>query len=298
MTFRTIALLALGFVTVTGAQAMDRKKKDKKKPATEAVQPVPADSFSYAMGLVQAPSLKQYLETREGLKSEYIGQAIEGIKAYDSLSEDERMKKIAFSAGLRIGDMNQKQVIPALNRQATGKADTTYTDLAEFNRGLSDGIAGTGALQPDSAMKIAERQIKYYTLQLKESNLAWLEANAKQKGVKTTDSGLQYRILSKGEGPMANDTSMVEVHYEGKLIDGTIFDSSYKRNQTATFGCNQVIKGWTEALKMMPEGSIWELYIPYDLAYGERGNQNIPPYSTLIFKVELIKVNPESKTGK
>ena len=87
--------------------------------------------------------------------------------------------------------------------------------------------------------------------------------------------------------------ALVEVHYEGKLIDGTVFDSSYTRNQPATFRPNQVIKGWTEALKMMPEGSIYELTIPYNLAYGERGNQAIPPYATLIFKVEVLKV----KTG-
>ena len=108
--------------------------------------------------------------------------------------------------------------------------------------------------------------------------------------MKTTKSGLQYRILTAGKGAVATDTSEVEVHYEGKLINGHVFDSSYKRGQTTSFRCNQVIRGWTEALKMMPEGSIWELYIPYDLAYGERGNQGIPPFSTLIFKVELIKV--------
>ena len=105
-------------------------------------------------------------------------------------------------------------------------------------------------------------------------------------------SGLQYRVITQGKGVVANDTTDVEVHYEGKLIDGTIFDSSYQRGKTATFKPTQVIKGWTEALKMMPEGSTWELFIPYDLAYGERGNQNIPPFATLIFKVEVVKVKP------
>ena len=109
-------------------------------------------------------------------------------------------------------------------------------------------------------------------------------------GVITSKSGLQYKILKEGTGATPSDTSQVEVNYEGRLIDGTVFDSSYKRGQSATFGCNQVIKGWTEALTMMKEGDVWELYIPYSLAYGERGNQSIPPYATLIFKVELIKV--------
>ena len=89
---------------------------------------------------------------------------------------------------------------------------------------------------------------------------------------------------------MATDSTLVEVNYEGRLTDGTIFDSSYKRGQTAKFKPNQVIKGWTEALKLMPEGSTWELYLPYDLAYGKKGTGSIPPYSTLIFKVEIVKV--------
>ena len=93
-----------------------------------------------------------------------------------------------------------------------------------------------------------------------------------------------------GTGAVATDTSEVEVHYEGTLIDGTVFDSSYKRGKPATFRADQVIKGWTEALKMMPEGSVWDLYIPYNLAYGERGTRGIPPFATLIFKVELLKV--------
>ena len=108
--------------------------------------------------------------------------------------------------------------------------------------------------------------------------------------MKTTPSGLQYRVIKQGTGAMATDTTEVEVHYEGKLIDGTVFDSSYRRGKPATFHPDQVIKGWTEALKMMPEGSVYELYIPYNLGYGERGTQSIPPYSTLIFKVELLKV--------
>ena len=96
--------------------------------------------------------------------------------------------------------------------------------------------------------------------------------------------------MKAGKGALATDTTLVEVNYEGRLTDGTIFDSSFKRGQTAKFKPTQVIKGWTEALKLMPEGSTWELYLPYDLAYGEKGTGSIPPYSTLIFKVEIVKV--------
>ena len=108
--------------------------------------------------------------------------------------------------------------------------------------------------------------------------------------MKQTASGLQYKVITKGEGPVATTTDRVKVHYEGRLIDGKVFDSSYKRGQPATFGVNQVIKGWTEALTMMPAGSKWELYIPQELAYGAREQKEIPAFSCLIFTVELLEV--------
>ena len=120
---------------------------------------------------------------------------------------------------------------------------------------------------------------------------AFLAENKKRAGVVTTPSGLQYEIVKEGTGrqPKANDT--VRCHYEGTLIDGTVFDSSYRRNQPAEFGLRQVIAGWTEGVQLMKEGSIFKFYIPYNLAYGERGaGADIPPYAALIFTVELIKV--------
>ena len=119
----------------------------------------------------------------------------------------------------------------------------------------------------------------------------FLAENKAKEGVVTTPSGLQYKIITKGNGAVPADSSKVKVNYKGTLIEGTEFDSSYKRNEPATFRANQVIKGWTEALTMMPVGSKWELYIPYDLAYGSRetGSQ-IKPFSTLIFEVELLGI--------
>ena len=117
----------------------------------------------------------------------------------------------------------------------------------------------------------------------------FLAANGAKEGVVTLPSGLQYKVLTAGEGEKPTATSNVTVHYEGRLLDGTVFDSSYKRGETISFGLNQVIRGWTEGLQQMNPGSKYELYIPYDLAYGERGSgQQIPPYSALIFIVELI----------
>jgi FKBP-type peptidyl-prolyl cis-trans isomerase FklB len=118
----------------------------------------------------------------------------------------------------------------------------------------------------------------------------FLAANKKKPGVKTLPSGLQYRVIKEGKGAMPKDTSLVKVHYEGRTIDGKVFDSSYKRNEPTEMRVNQVIKGFTEALVHMPVGSAWEVYIPQELAYGEREAGDIKPFSTLIFKIELLEV--------
>lgn len=118
----------------------------------------------------------------------------------------------------------------------------------------------------------------------------FLEENAKKPGVKVTDSGLQYRVIKEGTGEKPGPEDQVVVHYTGKLTNGKVFDSSEERGEPATFGVNQVIKGWTEALQMMPVGSEWELVIPAELAYGSRGQSSIPPNSTLIFNVKLLEI--------
>ena len=118
----------------------------------------------------------------------------------------------------------------------------------------------------------------------------FLAANKKKPGVVTLPSGVQYKVIKEGNGPMPKDTSMVKVNYEGKTIDGKVFDSSFKRGQAVDLRANQVIKGWTEALVHMPAGSVWEVYIPQQLAYGEREQGQIKPFSVLIFKIELISV--------
>lgn len=124
-----------------------------------------------------------------------------------------------------------------------------------------------------------------------EAGRKFLEENKKQEGVKVTKSGLQYLVVKQGNGPIAGHNDAVTVHYTGRLIDGTVFDSSVERGEPATFGVGQVIAGWTEALTMMPEGSAWRLFIPAELAYGSHGTGPIQPNSTLIFDVQLIKVN-------
>jgi len=126
---------------------------------------------------------------------------------------------------------------------------------------------------------------------VKEDGIKFLQDNLKREGVESTASGLQYEVIEAGNGASPKATNTVEVHYEGTFIDGTVFDSSYKRGNTIEFPLNGVIAGWTEGLQLMQEGATYKFYIPYNLAYGERGaGGTIPGFSTLIFKVELIKV--------
>ena len=297
MKLSAILTLALAALTLTPAAAQKRGKKAKAPkpvatvPAAETIPAaVEAKTFSYAMGVAQGESLKQYLTSQMGVDTAYVKYAIEAMTT--SVSEEDRKRIEATAAGLRIAEMNRRN-LPFINKQACGKEDSTFVNIAEFERGLSEAALGVAALSQDSAMKTVEQQFKHQQASYKKANLDWLEANKKLKGVKTLPSGLQYRVLTEGKGPVATDSSEVEVHYEGKLIDGTVFDSSYKRGQPATFRPNQVIKGWTEALTLMPEGSVWELYIPASLGYGEQGSgRSIPGNSTLIFKVEVLKVKP------
>ena len=180
---------------------------------------------------------------------------------------------------------------------------------------IDDLIAGfIQAIKGDSAaMKMSPREAQQYlqtyfveaqareAQENKEAGEKFLAENKTKEGVQTTESGLQYKILTKGNGPIPADTNRVQVNYKGTLIDGTEFDSSYKRkdkngkSKPATFSPKQVIKGWSEALTMMPVGSKWELYIPYDLAYGSRQSGKIKPFSALIFEVELVGIEKPKK---
>lgn len=143
--------------------------------------------------------------------------------------------------------------------------------------------------QQDVQTRMAQKQATQ-AAQNKAKGIEFLSENKKRAEVKSTESGLQYEVIKEGKGKKPSKTSRVTVHYTGKLIDGTVFDSSVERNQPATFGLNQVIPGWTEGLQLMSEGSKYILYIPASLGYGNQPVGNIPPSSTLIFEVELLKI--------
>ena len=193
------------------------------------------------------------------------------------------MDKFSYGLGMGIGQ----------NLASMGVANMNIED---FVKGIKDVLSGVKtemshseaqAVVNEHFQKLAEEAYA----QNKVSGETFLAENAKKEGVVTLPSGLQYQVITEGSGKKPSATDRVQCHYEGTLIDGTIFDSSIKRGEPAVFGVNQVIKGWVEALQLMQEGAKWRLYIPYDMAYGEHGaGEMIPPYSALIFDVELIKV--------
>lgn len=192
------------------------------------------------------------------------------------------MDKVSYALGMSIGHQLQQMNATDLNIDDFTQA---ITDVFNGDAKLSDAEAQS-AVQ-DFFSRKAEEQAKA----AKAEGENFLAENAKKEGVKTLPSGLQYKVLREGDGRKPSATDKVECHYEGTLINGEVFDSSYRRGETATFGLNQVIKGWTEGLQLMQEGAKYRFFIPYDLAYGERGaGQSIPPYAALIFDVELIKV--------
>ncbi|MGP1537171.1 FKBP-type peptidyl-prolyl cis-trans isomerase [Bacteroides heparinolyticus] len=254
------------------------------------------DSLSYAIGMARTEGLDQYL-AQQGIDST---QMADFLKGFNEGATKIAKKDAAYMAGLQVGQMVSKQWVEGFNQQIFGGDSTKTISRENLLAGFVAGVVGKGG-----AMDMAKAQ-EYMNTQMeaikekataekyaenKAAGEKFLAENKGKEGVVTTPSGLQYKIINKGNGAIPADTSKVKVNYKGTLIDGTEFESSYKRNEPATFLANRVIKGWTEALTMMPVGSKWELYIPYDLAYGSRetGGQ-IKPFSTLIFELELLGI--------
>jgi FKBP-type peptidyl-prolyl cis-trans isomerase FklB len=257
------------------------------------------DTVSYAIGMAQTQGLKEYLVGRMGIDTTYMDEFIKGLNEGANAGDDK--KKAAYFAGIQIGQQISNQMVKGINHELFGEDSTKTISLKNFMAGFISGTTGKNAIMTvDSAAQVAQdmmRAIKAKNMEKefgpnKEAGEKYLAENAKKEGVKVLDGGVQYKVIKEGTGAMPKDTSMVKVHYEGKTIDGKVFDSSYQRGQPADFRANQVIKGWTEALVHMPAGSIWEVYIPQELAYGERQQgTDIKPFSMLIFKIELLEVD-------
>ena len=288
-------MVALCLSAGAATKKTSKKKSKKNTDPVEVVDTICVDSFSYAFGKANSDGLKMFLARQMGIDTLYIADFLKGFES-TQLSEAD-MREKARIAGTEIRNQVETQVYPKASKQVNDSNDILNKVL--FLNGFRDGISGQNmTISMDSTQKIVQKQMEYYHKVNMErkygaNRLAgeeFLKLNAKKDSVKTTESGLQYKILTQGTGEVPVATSRVKVNYEGKLIDGTVFDSSYARKKPATFGCNQVIKGWTEALTMMPVGSKWEIYIPQQLGYSDREQGKIPPFSTLIFTVELLEI--------
>jgi FKBP-type peptidyl-prolyl cis-trans isomerase FklB len=224
------------------------------------------------------------------------GATLHSVKAQRLQS---RIDTLSYTFGLA-QSQGLNRYLDKFNSEVLGNDSTDSLNIDLFLQGFNAGVKGEkGLMSADEANAIVQRLISVYQEQtqmrkygaIKQAGEDFLKENAKKKDVKTLESGVQYKVLKAGTGPIPTATQKVKVHYEGRTVDGKEFDSSYKRGNPTSFNCNQVIKGWTEALTHMPVGSTWEVYIPYKLAYGERGaGDDIKPYSMLIFKIELLGI--------
>lgn len=290
--------LALALLLCVNVNAQKRKIKKAEQASVqkveEKVDTVPMSEFSYAFGIAQTNGLLNYLVQRMGVDTTYMADFLQGFEYAEMTPEVLKLK--AWVSGTEIRRQLEGQILPQANRQVNDSVDLLDKNL--FIDGFRSAIQGTTRIPQDSAQAVANRQLAYYHRVKMDSKYGanriagenFLKENARKDSVKVTPSGLQFKVLTAGTGPVPTDKQRVKVHYEGKLLDGTVFDSSYKRQQPATFACDQVIKGWTEALTMMPVGSKWQLFIPQELAYGDREAGKIPPYSMLIFTVELLEI--------
>lgn len=301
-------ILAVVAVAMAVALPATAAKKDKKKVQAPVVPAVTltsgSDSLSYACGYQQTNGLVNFL-LQQKMDTAYMADFIRGMKEFIEKSEDPSF--VAYSLGLNIAGQLNDRMIPGLGKELEGTKDSL--NKAMFYEGFFASLKNdTTFFKLNDAEKFFRERLEKNQAEKKEAmygknredGKAWLAANAKKEGVVSLPSGLQYKVLVEGTGVKpASASEEVTVKYEGKLIDGTVFDSSYKRSeQTNKFRANQVISGWTEALQLMPVGSTWELYIPYDLAYGDREAGKIPPYSTLIFKVELVDCDSAQAAAK
>ena len=254
------------------------------------------DSLSYSIGMAQTQGLKGYLVGRMDVDTAYLAEFIKGV---NEGAKKSGKKETAYMAGLQIGQQISNQMMKGINHELFGNDSVKTISKENFLAGFIAGTLEKGGLrtmeQAQTYTQTAMEAIKAKAMEEKYAdNKAagekFLAENKTKEGVKTTPSGLQYKVITEGKGAIPADTCKVKVNYKGTLIDGTEFDSSYKRKEPTTFRANQVIKGWTEALTMMPVGSKWELYIPQELAYGSRDQGQIKPFSTLIFEVELLSI--------
>lgn len=242
--------------------------------------------LTIALCLLLVTSFTVFAQSKKELRAdvEKLKAEIAELKKPVEIDLEDKDKKAGYALGVVIASNIQDQGMDSIDLEAIIVAFEDVFLEQELKIGKEE-AAGIVQMYVEEAM---EKK----TAKLEEEAAEFLKQNKLKEGILETKSGIQYRVLKEGTGKTPKADDNVTVHYVGKLTDGTVFDSSVERGEPATFGVNQVIPGWTEALQLMKEGAKYELFIPYDLAYGERGaGGQIPPYATLVFEVELLEVN-------
>ena len=255
------------------------------------------DTLSYAVGIAQTQGLKDYLTQRMGVDTTYIDEFIKGLN--EAANAGDNKKKAAYYAGLQIGQQVSQQMIQGLNYEIFGDDSTQTVSLKNFMAGFVAGTTGKDALMTvEEAGSKAQTMIQTVKARVMEEKYGdwkkqcedYMAEVAKKEGIQELGDGIYYEVITEGKGAIPVDTNRVSVQYEGRLINDSIFDSSYERSEPTKFRCNQVIDGWKKALTHMPVGSTWKVYIPQEQAYGEREAGKITPFSCLIFKIELLGI--------
>ena len=258
------------------------------------------DSLSYAIGMEQSQGIQQYLQ-QLGVDSTYLDEFVKGLEAGANSNDDK--KKTAYNAGVAAGMQMSMMVKKGINQQLFGKDSTKSVSMKQLIAGFKAGVKGKGGLMTIEQAQTAERTIvpriqsqvaeKTYGANKKKSE-AFMAKIAKQPGIKKLGKGVYYKVEKEGTGAIPTASQTVKIEYEGRTIDGKEFDSTKDKGAVA-MPVGGVIPGFTEALTHMPVGSTWEIYIPYDAAYGSRQmSQDIVPFSALTFKVTLVSIEKEN----
>ena len=300
MKIRTI-IIALAIVvasafSIEGFAAKKKEKAQKKQEKSVVTMTTQSDTLSYVAGMSLTQGLVEFLQHSMKIDTAYMADFISGLEKTIESVDDPQFK--AYMAGMEIAKQLKEKMLPGMARELKDSPDSLVEELAF--RGFIDALQGdttyyniedASLLFKDLMSEAKEAKTEKLYGENRRAGEQFLAENSKKEGVTTTESGLQYKVIVEGKGEKPQATDRVKVNYEGRLVDGTVFDSSAKHgDKPLEFKANQVIKGWTEALTLMPVGSKWELYIPYDLAYGERDSGKIKPFSALIFTVELVEI--------
>lgn len=299
-------LIAVGSVfNAASAQSKKNRKQISKCPLeckeSSVVLASASDTLSYAAGMSMTRGLNEYLANQFGVKEAQMPDFLRGLR--EGIKNRKDSAFAAYVAGLVISSQVEKTMLPNITAKFEGTSSPINADL--LYKGFIAALAKdtTFLKQADAEQIFEKKEVELKAkkdAEIKAKNEAYLEENKKKEGVVTLSDGLQYRIIKKGDGPIPTAADRVQVIYEGKTIDGKVFDATSRHGvEFDTFNVGGLIKGWTEALQMMPVGSKWEIVIPQHLAYGERGaGRDIGPFSTLIFTLELkgIEAAPEKET--